>query len=196
MKPLLGLAAAGGLLLAVPSEARAEPTSWFSAGGGYGIMRNGHDRSNDGAGAVDIALGVGSPATHPLVVGGVFRTMAYPGLGVDIGLAVRLAMQSYCVGDWGLALDLGVGARTWGNGSYGTWPGQGALILGMPYGLQVALGADLFDVANDSPSAKGGFVALEIDLLRFTAMRSGATTKTFVNPSPVNAPSLPEPVAP
>ena len=192
----VGPSAVVAAILSAASSAKAEPTSWLSIGGGYGIQRNGVTASNDGAGALDLAIGVGTPATHPFVVGGVFRTVGYVGLGADVSLSVRLAMQSYCVGDWGLALDLGVGARAWGSGNYGTWPGTGVLIAGMPFGFQVALGANAFDVGNQTPSAKGGFVALEFDFLRLTSMRSGQTTKTWTNPSPANAPSAPEPTLP
>ena len=106
-------------------------------------------------------------------------------------------MQSYCVGDWGLAVDLGIGGRFWGSRQLrARGPARATLILGMPFGFQVALGADVFDVGNQMPTAKGGFAALELDLLRLTTMRSGQTTKTFVNPSPANAPRRPRRAAP
>jgi hypothetical protein len=131
------------------------------------------------------------------VIGGVFRAISYPGLrGVDMSIAARLAMQSYCVGDWGLAVDLGVGGRFWGNSQYGQFPLHGVLIGGMPYGFQVAVGADVWDVSLQNPKATGGFVALELDFLRLTSMRSGETTKFWANPAPANAPSAPTPAIP
>ena len=69
--------------------------------------------------ALDGCVGVGTPATHPFIVGGVFRAVGYSGFGADMNVSLRLAMQSYCVGDWGVALDLGVGGRFWGGGHYG-----------------------------------------------------------------------------
>lgn len=189
----LPLAAA---LALAPATALAEPTSWLAVGGGYALARNGVTLSNDTAFALDGAVGVGTPATGPIVVGGVFRAVGLIGLGVDMSIAARFAMQSYCVGDWGLALDLGVGARLWGNGAYGQYPLHGVLIAGMPFGFQVAVGADVWDVSLQKPIATGGFAALEIDFLRLTSMRSGDTTKLWANPAPANAPPAPSPALP
>jgi hypothetical protein len=179
----------GAILAFAAPAAHADPTPWFSFGGGWGLEHNGGARLDNGAGAIDLAIGVGTAATHPFVVGGIFRTVGYTYLGTDISLAVRLAMRSFCVGDWGLALDLGVAARTWGLGNYGQYPIQPVLTGGMPFGFQVAIGADFADVANQRPTARGGFVALELDFLRLTAMRTGETTKLWPNPSPIGAPT-------
>jgi hypothetical protein len=183
-------------LLLLAASAHAEPTSWLSVGSGFALQRNGVTQSKDGALAIDGALGVGSPATGPIVVGGVFRAVGYVGLGTDISLSVRFAMQSYCVGDWGLALDLGVGGRFWGNGAYGQYPLHGVLIGGMPFGFQLAVGADGLDISGQSVVAAGGFVALELDFLRLTSMRNGQTTKLWTNPAPANAPPAPTPAIP
>ncbi len=180
--------------------ARAEPTSWLAVGSGYSLQRNGDTGTNDSAFALSGLIGVGTPATAPVIVGGVFRAIGYVGpgaeQGADMSIAVRLATQSYCVGDWGVALDLGVGARFWGDHAYGQYPLQGVLTIGMPFGFQLALGADVWDVGVQSPIAEGGFAALEIDLLRLTSMRSGSTTKLWSNPAPANAPPAPTPAIP
>ena len=196
LRSLLPAAAALAVIGSVASPARAEPTSWLSLGAGYGLQRNGTARSNDSAFALDGAIGVGTPATSPIVVGGVFRALGYLGLGADMSVSLRLATQGYCVGDWGLALDLGVGGRFWGDSSYGQYPLHGVHIGGMPFGLQLSVGADGWDVSGQTPVAAGGFVAFEIDLLRLTSMRSGATTKAWSNPAPANAPSAPTPAIP
>ena len=190
----VAVAATVGVSLEAP--AAADPTPWFSLGGGYGIQRNGDARSNDGAGVVTAAIGVGTAASQPLVLGGLFRTTGYVGLGVDLGVALRLATRGFCIGDWGVAVDLGLGARIWGQGSYGNFPVQPALTFGIPYGLQIVAGADVGDVASDKPSAKGGFVALEIDLLRLTVMRMGDTTKIWPNPSPIGTVAPPSAITP
>jgi hypothetical protein len=182
--------------LATSAPALAEPTSWLSLGGGIGLERNGLAKSTDNGFALDGAIGVGSPATAPIVVGGVFRAVGYIGLGVDMNVSARLATRGYCVGDWGVAVDLGVGARLWGGGAYGSWPLHAALTGGLPFGFQVAVGADFWDVGLQTPQAAGGFVALELDLLRLTSMRSGNTTKVWANPAPANAPPAPEPPTP
>jgi len=192
----LFVVAAAAAMATVSTPALAEPTSWLSAGGGLTLQRNGVTQYKDNALAVDGAVGVGTPATFPIVVGGIFRTVGYPGFGADISLSVRLAMQSYCVGDWGLALDLGVGVRFWGDHAYGQYPLQGVLTLGMPFGFQLAVGADAWDVGVQTPYAEGGFVALEIDFLRLTSMRTGATTRLWSNPAPANAPPAATPAIP
>jgi hypothetical protein len=187
-------------LASLSAPALAEPTSWLAVGTGYSLQRNGDTHSNDSAFALSGLVGVGTPATAPVIVGGVFRAVGYLGPGADQGadmsIAVRLATRSYCVGDWGVALDLGVGARFWGDHAYGQYPVQGVLTIGMPFGFQLALGADVWDVGVQSPVAEGGFVALEIDLLRLTSMRSGATTRLWSNPAPANAPPAPTPAIP
>ncbi len=183
-------------LSALPAVARAEPTSWFAVGGGYGLMRNTVTRSTDSAFALDASVGVGTPATGPIVVGGVFRSVGYIGFGADMNLSLRLATQSYSVGDFGLALDLGVGARLWGSGAYGNYPLHAALLGGLPFGFQVAVGADWFDLSGKTKDAWGGFAALEFDFLRLTSMRSGESTKLWPNPSPANAPPAATPALP
>jgi hypothetical protein len=185
------------LVLAVfPATAHAEPTSWFSVGGGYALERNTVTRANDNTFAIDTSVGIGTPATQSLVVGGVFRAVGYVNFGADMNLSLRVAMQSYCVGDFGLALDLGAGARLWGGGQYGNYPLHGAIIAGVPFGFQLVVGADGWDISQQTRSAWGGFAALEFDFLRLTTMRSGATTKTWSNPSPANAPPAPTPALP
>jgi hypothetical protein len=194
---LLSLPPALLLTLALaPTTAHAEPTSWVSVGGGYALARNGQTKSNDTDFALDGAVGVGTPATGPLVVGGVFRALAFTTMGVDMSVAFRVATQGYCVGDWGAALDLGLGLRLWGDANYGQFPVHAVLTGGMPFGFQLAVGADVWDVSLQKPVAEGGFVALELDLLRLTSMRSGATTKLWSNPAPANAPPAPAPVGP
>jgi hypothetical protein len=185
-------------LLAIPVSAHAEPTSWVAVGGGYALERQRVVGENDTSFALDAAVGVGTPPTGPLVVGGVFRAVGYVGglFGVDMSVAARVATRGYCVGDWGLALDLGPGVRLLGGGQYGSYPLQGTLTLGAPFGLQLAAGVSWFDVALQKPSAEGGFVALELDFLRLTSMRTGETTKVWSNPAPANAPPAPDPVTP
>ena len=171
----------------VPATASAEPSSWLAVGGGYGIQRNGFEHYDARATALSLSLGVGSSAKNAVVVGGVLRTVTYFSLGTDLGLAARVATGGFARGDWGLALDLGVAGRWWKQQAYGHFPVQAVLTAGLPWGLQVGVGADLWDVSGDSPTARGGFAVLEIDLLRFTVMRSGATTAWWPNPAAADA---------
>lgn len=194
-RPAIALAVFASVALA-SSPASAEPTSWLSLGAGYGLQRNGTTQWKDNVFALDGAIGVGTPATAPIVVGGVFRSVGYLTLGADMSLSLRVATRGYCVGDWGVAIDIGVGARLWGGGPYGEYPLTGVLTLGGPFGLQIAAGAAAFDIAGETPAAAGGFVAFEIDLLRLTSMRTGSTTKLWSNPAPANAPPSETPSIP
>jgi hypothetical protein len=177
-------------MLAAPS-AGAEPSSWLSLGGGYGFQHDGYYGGTDKAGVFTGAIGVGSSSKNDVVVGGVFRTNVFFQLGTDISLSARVASGSFARGDWGVAFDLGVAGRFWRNQDYGHFPLQGMAILGAPWGLQLGVGADLWDVTGDTPKARGGFAVIEIDLLRLTAMRSGASTKWWPNPSAIDGPKAP-----
>lgn len=172
----------------VAPSAHAEPSSWLSLGGGYGFQHDGYFGGTDKGGVFTGAIGVGSSSRSPFVVGGVFRTTVFFDLGTDISLAARFATGSFARGDWGLALDLGVAGRFWRDQDYGHFPIQAIAIFGAPWGLQLGVGADVWDVSGDTPKARGGFAVLEIDLLRLTAMRSGDTMKWWPNPSAVNGP--------
>jgi hypothetical protein len=104
-------------------------------------------------------------------------------LGTDIGAAVRGATGGFARGDWGVALDVGALWRSWGDDHYGTWPIQGVLTIGAPWGFQLALAGQVASVAGGTQS-EGFFAALEIDLLRLTVTRQGATERWWPNPAP------------
>jgi hypothetical protein len=55
----------------------------------------------------------------------------------------------------------------------------------MPWGVQLAVGADFWNL-EPAPShdARGFMVALELDVLRLTVMRQGATERHWRNPAP------------
>ena len=168
-------------------EAHAEPTAWLAVGGGYSFQRNGADGTTGRVGAFTLSAGAGTTSTRPLVVGILWRTVTHFSLGTDIGLATRIATGGFARGDWGLALDLGVAARLWAQQNYGHYPLQAVLTGGLPWGLNLAVGADLWDISNDTPKARGGFALLEVDFLRFTVMRNGDTTRYWPNPSAADA---------
>jgi hypothetical protein len=185
---LLPLASVTAALALAASPARAEPTTWLAFGGGFGFAHDGYHLQTEKNGIFSELIGVGTSPAHALILGGVFRTTTYFTLGTDISLSARLATQGYVRGDWGAAFDLGVAGRFWKQQDYGHFPLQGVLTLGAPYGLQLALGTDLWDVTGDTPTARSGFAVIEIDLLRLTSMRSGSTTKHWPSPSAVDAP--------
>jgi hypothetical protein len=173
----------GAIMLGAAAEARADVTSWLAIGGGYAGQVNHATTSFDSAAALSYSIGVGSSPIRSLVLGGLIRGTTMFGFGTDVGPVVRAATGGFARGDWGVALDAGALWRSWGNDSYGTWPVQGVLTVGAPWGLQLAMSAQFASVSGGTPSE--GFVAtLEVDLLRFTVMRQGATERWWPNPAP------------
>lgn len=165
-------------------SAPADVSSWLSAGGGYGMKHNDSTGNYDRAASTSFTLGVGTDPLRSVVVGGVIRSTTYFGLGTDLGLSARVATGGFARGQWGLALDAGPMWRSFGHGEYGRWPISAMLIGGAPWGLQLAVGGELFRIAGDDAQARGVVALLEIDLLRFTVMRQGSTDRWWENPSP------------
>lgn len=163
--------------------AKADVTSWFAVGGGFGLQRNGAVDSNDRAGAFTTSVGVGTSSNASVVVGGIARSVTYFSLGTDLGIAARITSGGFSRGEWGVAFDAGVVGRLWKDGDHGRTPLQAVFTLGMPWGPQIAAGAQFLSLAGNTGTA-GGFVALEIDFLRLTVMRKGSTDAYWFNPSP------------
>jgi len=171
-------------VLLASSPARADISSWLSFGGGAGVERNGVSVGSNGAGVFSGSIGVGSSPRNAFVVGGIFRSTTYVGLGTDVGIAARFASGGFARGQWGGAFDLGVLARPWRNGDYGRYPLQGVFLLGAPWGFQAGVGVQALNLGGN-PTTLGGFAVLEIDILRLTVMRQGKTDLTWWNASPV-----------
>jgi hypothetical protein len=167
-----------------PSEARADVSSWFSAGGGYGAQRSERTESYDRATALTFSAGVGTTPTSNIVVGGLVRTTTYFTLGTDLNLSARVATGGFARGQWGLAFDVGPGWRGWGTAAaYGRFPLHAMVVAGAPFGFQLGVGGDFWNIGGE-PYARGVVALLEIDLLRLTVMRQGATDRWWENPSP------------
>jgi len=165
-------------------SASADVSSWLSAGGGYGLKHNEATGSYARATTASFAIGVGTDPTKSFVVGGVLRSTTYFALGTDLGISARFATGGFARGQWGLAFDAGPMWRTFGSGEYGRWPISAMLIGGAPWGLQLAVGGELLRIAGNDAQAQGIVALLEIDLLRLTVMRQGATDRHWENPSP------------
>lgn len=179
----LATALATSAALAVAAPARADVSSWLSVGGGYTLRRDAVRDSLHDRGAFSTAVGVGSSPHGRVVVGGLFRLATSFALGTDAGLFTRVASRGFAQGDWGLALDLGVSGRFWKDGRFGRWPVQALVVGGAPWGLNLAVGADIVDLGGQSGIA-GGLALLEIDLLRLTVMRQGSSDRIWENPAP------------
>jgi hypothetical protein len=182
VRRILALSLSAAALIASP-DARADVTSWLAVGGGGVVERRQPSSTRDLAAALTYSVGVGSSPQAPVVVGGLFRGKTMFGLGTDLGVAVRAASGGFARGQWGVALDAGALWRPWRGGDYGDWPLQAVVTGGSPWGLQLAVGADLWSVSGGT-SAQGIFAAVEIDLLRLTVMRQGATERWWPNPNP------------
>lgn len=166
------------------SEAHADVSSWFTGGGGYGLQRSETTGNYDRATALSFSIGVGSTPVKSVVVGGLLRTTTFFTLGTDLDLSARIATGSFARGQWGLALDLGPGWRSWGAGAdHGRFPLHAMIVGGGPWGMQLGVGGDFWNIGGE-PYARGAVAILEIDLLRLTVMRQGATDRWWENPSP------------
>jgi hypothetical protein len=166
------------------SSARADVSSWLSAGGGYGLARSESRGTMDRATTMTFAVGVGSNPNGSVVIGGLLRSTTYFTLGTDLGVVACAAPGSFARGQWGLAIDIGPKWRTWSGGAdYGRFPLGGMIFLGAPWGLQLGIGGDFLNLRDDA-GARGVTAVLEIDLLRLTVMRKGATDRYWENPSP------------
>ena len=175
--------ASAAALIAWSQPARADVTSWLAIGGGAGVEHNHDTGQSTSDPAMTYSIGVGSTPASTLVVGGILRGNTLFNRGTDLGLAVRVCTGGFARGDWGLALDAGALWRPWLR-EYGQWPLEGVLTGGTPWGLQLALGANVASVSGGVP-AQGFFAAIELDLLRLTVMRQGSTTERWwYNPAP------------
>jgi len=169
--PFSAALALAGVLAAPP--AHADVSSWASAMAGPTIIDDGIDKRS--VPSLELETGIGTPPSSFLAVGGLFHLETHFGQGTDLGLLARVATRGFVLGDWGAALDLGGYERFWGRRSAG---GLGKLVLGAPWGLQLAAGGGMG--TND---AKHYGVWLGIDFARLTIFRTTGET-WFPNPYP------------
>lgn len=179
----IALSFAAAAMVLWTETAHADPSAWFSVGSGYALQRDDVTKDYARASALSFTVGAGTDPTNRFVIGSVFRTTTFFSLGTDLGFAGRFATGSFARGDWGVATDLGVVARWWDYGEKGSYPLQGKLLFGAPFGVQLALGTDLLSITGERP-AQGFSALLEFDFLRFTVMRQGSSERYWENPSP------------
>jgi hypothetical protein len=137
----------------------------------------------DRATALSFSVGVASTPHGAIVAGGLLRSVTYFDLGTDLSLSLRVASGGFARGQWGVAVDVGPGWRSWRSGDYGRFPLGGMLTIGGPWGLQLGVGGEALNLAG-MPSSQGFVALFEIDFLRLTVMRQGATDHYWENPSP------------
>lgn len=156
------------------APAAAQATSWLYVGGGSGVL-DFTTREGDGLRrtALQLDSGLGTSATHPVVVGAMFRGQAYVGSGVDLAVVARGVSRGFAKGDFGFGIDVGAYQRWWGSQSTGV---TGNLVLGAPWGLTLLGGASI-----GSGGQKLYFASLGIDLARLTVHRHTGLN-WFANP--------------
>jgi hypothetical protein len=165
-----GLACAA---LAVSPAVQADVSSWLFAGAGPSWHRV--SGKMELAPSMLLETGFGTTPSNPVVLGWLADSQTHFGYGTDLGLSARLATRGFVQGDWGAALDLGGYARFWGVESFG---GQGALVLGGPWGITLVVNGTRG--SSDALSFSG---VLGIDLLRLTVHRTSGQS-WMPNPIP------------
>jgi hypothetical protein len=163
---------------------RADVSSWLSVGGGMGVKHNDSTGKDLTRGSASFAIGVGTDPKSSVVIGGLLRSTTYFSLGTDLGINARFATGGFARGQWGFAIDAGPMWRSFGSGEYGRWPIAAMITGGAPWGLQLAVGGEVFRIAGNDAQARGFVALLEMDLLRLTVMRQGTTDHYWENPSP------------
>jgi hypothetical protein len=167
------MALLGVLILFLARPAHADVSSWAFTGAGPSWVESDQLELSLQPSLV-IEAGIGTPPSHPIIFGGMFRIQTHFGEGTDLGLSLRTATRGFMSG-WGLALDLGPYFRFWGEDSIG---GQGSLVIGAPWGITLSGGGGLG--SNDSHHFG---VVLGLDFARLTVYRS-AGGSWLLNPFP------------
>ena len=173
--PAFSVSAAAWLgVILVGANARADVSSWFYAGGGMTSLEQ-FGMPHRTPGTLQLELGVGSSPDTAVVIGGLVKTLTQFGSGTDLGFVARVASGSFVRGNWGIAADAGMYQRWWGDNSTGF---LGQLVLGAPYGFQLAA---LTEQGSDGVHAYGA--TFGIDFLRLTVYRT-AGQQYWPNPFP------------
>ena len=175
---LLRALSAAGFFLAAGAwsgSAGADVSSWMFVGAGPASVDDGDSGGWETDPLLAIETGLGTPATSPLVFGGMFKMGTLFSRGTDLGLCLRTATKGYVLGGWGAALDLGGYQRFWETGSTG---GLGSLVLGAPWGITLGVSGGIG--TND---ARHVSAVLGIDFARLTVYRRSGEN-WFMNPYP------------
>jgi hypothetical protein len=154
--------------------ARGDVSSWAFVGAGPTWVEN-EELERTLQASLLMEAGLGTPPSHAVIAGGLFRVQTHFGLGTDLALSVRTATRGFVRGGFGLALDLGPYFRFWGDDSFG---GQASLVLGAPWGITLSGGGGL-----GSHDSRHFGVVLGLDFARLTVYRDTGTN-WYPNPFP------------
>lgn len=182
LRPAMTAASLAATLLA-SRAVLAEPSAWVALGGGALAWQDSGNKEYRIDPTLRFEAGIGIPDRYPVIAGGVFQLspLLSSGTGVDMAWLARLCTRGYQVGGFGVALDFGPYARTWGTTSQGF---AGSASLGAPLGFTLSF--NMMAGSNDLLAFGGTF---SLDILRLTLYR-----KTLLNwwPNPeVNTPGKP-----
>jgi hypothetical protein len=129
------VSAAGFACVALASlPASADPCGWAHAGAGVMGWQQGDDGVLQATPTLAFDFGVGTNPEWPVIVGGLMRVEPYIGYGADLSWMGRVALGGFQSDLFGIALDLGVYERIWGEGSTGF---VGEAVLAAPLGLEL-----------------------------------------------------------
>jgi hypothetical protein len=120
-------------------------------------------------------MGVGSPPHGKVIIGGLFKTITFFGDGTDLAIVARGASGGFVRGGFGFAIDAGAYQRWWAPDSTGF---TGSVVLGAPFGLQLALTTEQGSHDNHTYVVTAG-----VDFLRLTVYRT-ALNSLWPNPFP------------
>lgn len=125
---------------------------------------------------MQLEMGMGSAPYASVIVGGLLKTMTFFGQGTDLALVTRAATGGFVRGGFGLALDAGGYERWWGPENSSGF--MGSIILGAPFGLQLAA---MTEQGANSTRVYGATIG--VDFLRLTVYRT-ALASFWPNPFP------------
>jgi hypothetical protein len=150
------------LLGTTTRTAHADGVAWapFSLGGV--VLHDADANRTFGEFAVNAGLGYGvALSKRDWTLGALGTSTLYATRGFDLGGVVRFANTSFSdvSGDPGVAFDLGLAARLWGDGSFGRAPVQMRFTYVTTGGFEMMLVAEPFDLWRGIKSPSLGLYA-------------------------------------
>lgn len=153
-------------VLAMTSSARAGGDAWVPVSVGSAVLHDADSGRTFAEVAVNEGLGYGLHLGDGIWSLGVLAAATlYVTRGFDLGGVARLATRSFndVSGDPGVAFDVGLGARLWGDGAFGRAPVQMRFTYVTTGGIELMAVAEPLGLASGvrAPSA-GLYVGFDI----------------------------------